>query len=116
MKVAILLCLVGVAICAPQGSRPVQQTGPTDEETIEPFNFSHIVNDDENTVYTTRQESQDQNGVVQGEYSWVAPNGIRYTTTYIADPVNGYNAVTKEEQTNIVVKIPVPQPQFQTAF
>ncbi|XP_064096078.1 pupal cuticle protein Edg-84A-like [Palaemon carinicauda] len=113
MKAVILLCLVGVAFCAPQLS---QQTGPTDEETIEPFNFSLIVNDDENTVYATRQESQDQNGAVQGEYSWVAPNGVRYTTTYTADPVNGYNAVTREEQTNIVVKIPVHKPQEQSVF
>merc|ERR1719187_2513815 len=105
MKAVILLCLVGVAMCAPQLGRKLQD-GLTEEElSIEPYQFSAVVNDDENTVYTTRQESQDANGFLQGEYSWVAANGIRYITTYTADAANGFNAVTREEPTDIIVKL-----------
>lgn len=60
------------------------------QETIEPYNFALQVNDDEWTNYQQRTESQDNNGVVQGAYSWVAPNGVRYTTTYTADAINGF--------------------------
>ncbi|XP_064096080.1 pupal cuticle protein Edg-84A-like [Macrobrachium nipponense] len=110
MKTLVLLCLLGVAYCAPQlGDRDVAK----DEESIEPFEFSMAVNDDENTVYTTRQESQDSNGVVQGEYSWVAANGIRYIVTYTADALNGFQSQIREEPTDIVVRVPVPQPEFQ---
>jgi hypothetical protein len=48
------------------------------------------VNDDEFTNYQSRQESQDEQGVVRGQYSYVAPNGVRITVTYTADAVNGY--------------------------
>lgn len=63
----------------------------------EPYQFSHAVADDEFTNYQTRQESQDENGVVQGEYSWVGPDSIRYITRYTADPINGFQ-VTEERR------------------
>ncbi|XP_066968362.1 pupal cuticle protein Edg-84A-like isoform X2 [Macrobrachium rosenbergii] len=110
MKVIFFLCFVGAAMCAPQVA-PEEE--PIERQVFEPFNFNFIVNDDENTVYATREESQDMHGVVRGQYSFVAPDGIRYTTTYTADPINGYNAVTRQEKTNVVVKIPVRMPQEQ---
>lgn len=103
MKVAILVCLVGVALCAPQTF-----TSSEEKFSPEPYNFAFVVEDDENTVYSNRAETQDSDGFVQGQYSWVAANGIRYTTTYTADAENGFNAVTKEEQTDIVVRLPEP--------
>ncbi|XP_064096079.1 larval cuticle protein A3A-like [Macrobrachium nipponense] len=103
MKVAVLMCLLGVALCAPQ--LPLD----SDEvESVEPYDFGFVVEDDENTVYSNRQETQDVQGVVQGEYSWVAANGIRYITSYTADAANGFNAVTREEQTGIEIKLPEP--------
>jgi len=45
--------------------------------------------------------------VVRGEYSYVAPNGMRITVTYTADAVNGYQATLKEEPTDIVMRNPV---------
>ncbi|KAK8739554.1 hypothetical protein OTU49_003395 [Cherax quadricarinatus] len=110
MKVFVLLCLVGVALSAPQQfSNKLENP----EDTPEPYEFSLNVADDEFTNYQSRQESQDANGVVQGVYSFIAPNGIRYTTSYTADPVNGFQANTVEEQTNIEIKIPVHPPQPQ---
>ncbi|XP_045603220.1 larval cuticle protein A2B [Procambarus clarkii] len=105
MKVIVLMCLVGVALCAPQQFQKQEEI-----DTPEPYEFSLNVADDEFTNYQSRQESQDANGVVQGVYSFVAPNGIRYTTSYTADPINGFQANTVEEQTNIQVVIPVHPP------
>ncbi|KAG7166553.1 larval cuticle protein A2B-like [Homarus americanus] len=113
MKVIVLACLVGVALCAPQ-QQFSQQPAQEILDTPDPYAFSLNVADDEFTNYQSRQESQDENGLVQGSYSFVAPNGIRYTTTYTADPINGYNANTVEEQTNIEVVIPVHPPFEQS--
>ncbi|KAK7022961.1 hypothetical protein SK128_014431 [Halocaridina rubra] len=107
MKVAIMMCLLGLAACAPRADKPLSQTS-SEEISIEPYNFSFDVQDDENTVYSNRAEVQNEQGVVQGEYSWVAANGIRYITTYTADAVNGFVAETREEQTGIEVKLPEP--------
>ncbi|KAK7022962.1 hypothetical protein SK128_014432 [Halocaridina rubra] len=111
MKAVILLCLVAFAASAPQQFQNVPKQ--EDLESIEPYEFSVAVNDDDSTVYTSRQESQDANGVIRGEYSWVAANGIRYITTYTADAANGFVSNTIEEPTDIIVKLPVLQPQFQ---
>ncbi|XP_068243638.1 pupal cuticle protein Edg-84A-like [Palaemon carinicauda] len=110
MKAVIFLCVLGVCFCAPQLG---QQSGPEEKQRYDPFTYNYIVNDDENTVYATRQETQDVNGVVHGEYSWVAPDGVRYTTTYTADAVNGYNAITRREKTNIEIRVPVRAPAEQ---
>lgn len=54
------------------------------------------MNDDEYTNYQSRHESQDEHGVVRGQYSYVAPNGVRITVTYTADAVNGYQVGQEE--------------------
>ncbi|CAL4065786.1 unnamed protein product, partial [Meganyctiphanes norvegica] len=114
--VTVFACLVGVAICAPQ----LRQQQYVDEQLLEeeqqfpePYQFSLTVNDDPSTNYQTRQEAQNENGQVQGEYSWVAADGFRYITRYTADPLNGFQAQTIKEPTDIVVVIPQPQPQYQ---
>ncbi|XP_047496352.1 larval cuticle protein A3A-like [Penaeus chinensis] len=119
MKAVILVCLVGVAMCAPQLQQRVELIEePLD--TPDPYAFSLNIADDETTNYHTRSETQDENGVVRGSFSYVAPNGIRYITTYSADPINGYQANTVEEQTNIVIVTPRPfvetQPQAGGRF
>lgn len=35
--------------------------------------------------------------VVQGSYSLTEPDGTRRTVDYVADPVNGFNAVVRKE-------------------
>lgn len=120
MKVLITLCFVGVVFCAPQLHREQFRDinlDPQFEEEFQsppvPYNFGLQVSDDETTNYQTRQESQDENGNVQGEYSWVGSDGFRYITTYSATPKGGFQANTVKEPTDIVVIIPKPRPEFQ---
>ncbi|KAK3859950.1 hypothetical protein Pcinc_033964 [Petrolisthes cinctipes] len=122
MKVLVLACLLGVAACAPQQQqqqqvfeRPPQRL---EEEIInppQPYNFALAVSDDEFTNYQSRVESQDENGVVTGQFEYVAPNGIRYITSYTADSINGYQATTREEPTDIQIVFPKPVPLEQQA-
>merc|ERR1712002_270081 len=107
MKVAILLCLVGVALCAPQQLLVQEEV----IDTPDPYEFSLAVADDELGNHKDRFESQDEFGRVQGRYSWIDANGVRHITTYSSDPDNGYQANTVLEPTDVRVVIPVPQPQ-----
>jgi len=103
MKVFVFACLFAVAMSAPVADSSLE----SDEVFApQPYHFSSDIADDEHTNYQTRVESQDENGVVSGQYSFVGPNGIRYTTTYTADAVNGFQAHTEEEQTNIEIVFP----------
>ncbi|XP_063585000.1 larval cuticle protein A1A-like [Penaeus indicus] len=106
MKVLVLLCLLGVALAAPQ-LRTQQQE---EEDTPEPYEFTVLVADDELGNHQERVESQDANGVVQGQYAWVDAGGVRHVTTYSADPVNGFVSNTVQEQTDIRVVVPQPTP------
>jgi len=103
MKVFVFVCLFAIAYSAPVADGDLDSS----EEIIpQPYQFSLDVADDEYTNYQSRVESQDENGVVKGQYSFVGPNGIRYITTYTADAVNGFQAHTEEEQTNIEIVFP----------
>ncbi|XP_050737468.1 larval cuticle protein A2B-like [Eriocheir sinensis] len=124
MKVFVLACLVGVAVCAPRPQsydpepRPQTYASESLEEALfspEPYQFSLAVADDEFTNYQNRHESQDENGLVQGEYSWVGPDSIRYITRYTADPINGFQVNTVEEQTDIKIRFPEPVPVEEQA-
>ncbi|MPC24228.1 Larval cuticle protein A2B [Portunus trituberculatus] len=128
MKVIVLACLVGLAMCAPQQQRyeqpappPPRYEQPFDSEEVkfvsanvlipdpEPYQFSLAVADDEFTNYQSRVESQDENGNVQGEYSWVGPDGIRYITQYTADPINGFQSPSRnrlDTDTNKMLALP----------
>jgi len=72
----------------------------------QPYSFALDVSDDDSTNYQSRTEAQDEEGVVRGQYSYVAPNGVRITVTYTADAINGYQATLTEEPTDIVIRQP----------
>jgi len=104
MKVFVFACLFAVAMSAPVADSSLE----SDEVFVpQPYQFSSDLADDEYTNYQSRSESQDEDGVVRGHYSFVGPNGIRYTTTYQADAINGFQAQTTEEQTSIEIVFPV---------
>merc|ERR1711970_856569 len=103
MKVFVFVCLFAIAYTAPVADGDLDSS----EEIIpQPYQFSSDLADDEFTNYQSRVESQDEDGVVRGQYSFVGPNGIRYTTTYQADAINGFQAQTTEEKTDIKIVFP----------
>merc|ERR1711862_57511 len=104
MKVFVIARLIAAAVAAPVADGDF--TSSEEEIVIQPYQFSHDVADDDTTNYQTRVESQDEEGVVRGQYSYVGPNGVRYITTYTADAINGFQAQTQEEQTDIKIVFP----------
>merc|ERR1711970_164225 len=90
MKVFVLACLFAVAMSAPVADSSLESEEVFDPQ---PYQFSSDLADDEFTNYQSRVESQDEEGAVRGQYSFIGPNGIRAKTT--------------EEQTNIEIVFPV---------
>ena len=76
------------------------------------YQFGFDVKDDEFTNYQHRKE-QREGGVIKGSYSVVDSDGFIRTVTYTADPKEGFKAEVTRQPTDIVVKIPEPQPQNQ---
>ena len=60
---------------------------------------------------SARAESKDAFGVTRGSYQYVDANGVLQTTTYIADPVNGFRVAA----TNIPVAVANPAVAIQEA-
>merc|ERR1712212_1155939 len=116
---AMLVCSLGVATAQPQFARQHSfEDGPSQHseqfvseeefDSVEPYQFAMQVNDEEFANYQERSESQDENGRVTGQYSWLRPDGVRMIVTYTADGDTGFNAQVREEQTDIKVPSPVP--------
>ena len=58
--------------------------------------FNYGVEDPSTGDSKSQTEIRD-GGVVRGQYSLNDPDGTRRTVDYVADPVNGYNAVVRKE-------------------
>lgn len=76
------------------------------------YQFGFDVKDDEFTNYQNRKEQRDGN-VIKGSYSVVDSDGFIRTVTYTADPKEGFKAEVSRQPTDIVVKIPKPNPEWQ---
>ncbi|XP_044742611.1 gamma-gliadin-like isoform X2 [Chrysoperla carnea] len=104
---------------APQLLRPQQSLDaakPAEPEDYEPnpsYQFGFDVKDDLYTNYQNRKEQRDGDKIT-GSYSVVDSDGFIRTVTYTADPKEGFKAEVNRQPTDIVVKIPQPQPQYQT--
>ncbi|RZC41726.1 Chitin bind 4 domain containing protein, partial [Asbolus verrucosus] len=59
------------------------------------YAFRYGVSDPHTGDVKSQQESRDGD-VVKGQYSLVEPDGSIRTVDYIADPVNGFNAVVSK--------------------
>nr|CAH7750660.1 unnamed protein product [Callosobruchus chinensis] len=77
-----------------------------------PYQFGFDVQDDHNTNYQNRKEHSDGKKIT-GSYSVVDSDGFLRTVQYTADPKEGFKAEVIRQPTDIVVKTPKPQPQFQ---
>ncbi|XP_076032387.1 larval cuticle protein 9-like [Oratosquilla oratoria] len=111
MKVFLILCLIGVALASPVAQRLQDEE---EFDSPDPYEFHSEVISDEYTNYQSHSAKQDENGVVNGQWSYVAPNGIRYTYTYYADAETGFQVDIQEEQTGIeIVQPPHLRPENQ---
>jgi hypothetical protein len=80
----------------------------TDFDPYPQYSYSYEIQDVLTGDAKSQQESRDGD-VVQGSYSLVEPDGTVRTVEYIADPVNGFNAVVhKTPLTAPVAKVAAP--------
>ncbi|KAJ8925119.1 hypothetical protein NQ315_001301 [Exocentrus adspersus] len=97
-----------------QGQQGVDQKENEEEypDTNPNYQFGFDVKDDLYTNYQNRKEQKDGDKIV-GSYSVVDSDGFIRTVQYTADPKEGFKAEVTRQPTDIVVKIPKPDPQFQ---
>jgi len=62
-----------------------------------PFAYAYGVSDNYSGANFDKKETQDEHGVVQGEYRVALPDGRTQIVTYHADHTNGYIADVKYE-------------------
>ncbi|KAG6448619.1 hypothetical protein O3G_MSEX005610 [Manduca sexta] len=93
MKVIVVLALVAAASAAPQNLQDVQVLRyETDNVGPESYNFAWELSNGskhEEQGQLKNQGTENEAMTVQGQYSWVGPDGVTYTITYIADE-NGF--------------------------
>ncbi|KAG5868351.1 hypothetical protein JTB14_023137 [Gonioctena quinquepunctata] len=76
------------------------------------YQFGFDVKDDLYTNYQNRKEQREGNKIT-GSYSVVDSDGFIRTVSYTADPKEGFKAEVTRQPTDIVVKVPKPDPQYQ---
>lgn len=100
----------------PRPQSPQKQEEDEEEEgDYDPnpsYQFGFDVKDDQFTNYQTRKEERDGK-TITGSYSVVDADGYIRTVKYTADPKEGFKAEVSREPTDIKIKIPKPQPQYQ---
>ncbi|XP_011497706.1 PREDICTED: larval cuticle protein A2B-like [Ceratosolen solmsi marchali] len=64
------------------------------------YSYSYDVHDAHTGDIKNQQETRDGD-VVQGSYSLVEADGTRRTVNYVADPLNGFNAVVHKEPAHV---------------
>ncbi|KAJ3653983.1 hypothetical protein Zmor_013201 [Zophobas morio] len=98
MKVAVFFVLVAVAAAAPQQGRDAQILKFENENIgVDGYRFSYETSDpiSRNEVGELRNPGTDNEAIsVQGEYSYVGPDGKTHTVTFVADE-NGFRPQTK---------------------
>ncbi|XP_055534219.1 uncharacterized protein LOC129723802 isoform X2 [Wyeomyia smithii] len=95
-----------------QGGGQRQLDEDEDFDANPSYQFGFDVKDDEYTNYQNRKEQREGN-VIKGSYSVVDSDGFIRTVTYTADPKEGFRAEVSRQPTDIVVKIPKPNPEYQ---
>ncbi|XP_043262043.1 larval cuticle protein A2B-like [Colletes gigas] len=75
---------------------PVAKAVDADFDPNPQYSYAYDVHDSLTGDAKSQQETRDGD-VVQGSYSLVEPDGTRRIVDYVADPVNGFNAVVRKE-------------------
>merc|ERR1711892_112960 len=95
IKATILAVLVSLK---PGPYRDLEEGPP------KPYNYQYGVSDDYSKANFQKTEAQDGNGRVKGQYVIALPDGRIQTTSYTADPVNGYVAEVTYQGTPVYPK------------
>lgn len=74
------------------------------EEKPDPYSFSFEESNEDGTQMT-RQESGNEQGVVQGSYSYIDANGITRIVNYIADD-DGFRASISSNEPGVITSEP----------
>merc|ERR1712088_586364 len=129
LKVVIFSALVAVTVSAPAGPpaygppppAPYHAPVPVEKLPPQPFAYQYGVKDDYSGASFDKSESQDPNGVVQGEYRVALPDGRTQIVTYSADHAGGFIADVKYEGTAVYPPAPAggygpaPAPKYAPA-
>ncbi|CAH0727795.1 unnamed protein product, partial [Brenthis ino] len=93
MKLFLVLVFAAAASAAPQNYQDVQILRyDVNNSGLDSYNFAWELSDGskhEEQGQLKNQGTENEAISVQGQYSWVAPDGVTYTVTYIADE-NGF--------------------------
>ena len=82
----------------------VAVSAPAKEEAPTPYEFAF---NEANVNHTLgRQETGDAQGVVRGSYTLLDKDGRQRVVTYIADPVNGFQADVKSNEPGLIGSAP----------
>ncbi|KAI5631977.1 insect cuticle protein domain-containing protein [Phthorimaea operculella] len=100
MKLFVVLALVAVASAAPQLNPQDVQIVRYDIDNGSPdgYNFAYELSDGskhEEQGQLKNQGTENEAISVRGQYSWVGPDGVTYTVTYIADE-NGFQPTIEQ--------------------
>ncbi|CAH0558823.1 unnamed protein product [Brassicogethes aeneus] len=97
-KFIVLAALVAV-VRGGVVSAPVGVAAKISDATFDPnpqYSFAYDVQDALTGDSKSQVESRSGN-IVQGQYSLVEPDGTRRIVDYVADPINGFNAIVRKE-------------------
>ncbi|XP_076163316.1 cuticular protein 1 [Ptiloglossa arizonensis] len=75
---------------------PVAKTVDADYDPHPQYSYAYDVHDSLTGDAKSQQESRDGD-IVQGSYSLIEADGTRRIVDYVADPINGFNAVVRKE-------------------
>merc|ERR1712010_400169 len=95
MKFLVLIFSTLVAATYAAPTHPVEKLAPR------PFAYQYGVKDGDSGPSFDSSESQNAEGVVEGEYSVALPDGRTQIVSYKADHVNGFVADVKYENTAV---------------
>merc|ERR1711862_946831 len=103
---ASLFALVSVAsaqnvVVAPASSYGAAPVAVAPVAPPQPYAYEYGVADDYSNSNFKKAETQDANGNVAGSFTIALPDGRIQTTTYTADPVNGFVAEVSYEGTPV---------------
>ncbi|XP_044731026.1 larval cuticle protein A2B-like isoform X1 [Chrysoperla carnea] len=107
----LLVCTIALATYVNAGALPVAAPvaaapvlAKVEEYDPHPqYSFAYNINDALTGDAKNQQEIR-EGDFVKGSYSLIEPDGTRRTVNYIADPVNGFNAIVNREPAAALVR------------